>query len=147
MPKHGKKYRAANGTGIREFGQADLKGRSRKAAGLDCRLPVKVAEVTKSLGSVMKMVKAGNKVVFDLNAKEVEGMGCEGGYIQNKKTKKVVPIKIYGKQGREQFGFDMWIQKTGKKVEEDNKKLKDKDEMVIGNVEKGFHRQDIEKAI
>ena len=61
--RRGLKYRAANGTAIVNEGEKAIRGYSNEAHLVD--MTMQVAEVTKPLGSVRAMVKAGNKVVFD----------------------------------------------------------------------------------
>ena len=58
-------------------------------------LTMQVAEVTKPLGSVRAMVKAGNKVVFD------DG----GSYILNKAT----GVKTNMEDRNGAYVFDIWI--------------------------------------
>ena len=61
--RRGLKYRAASGTAIVNEGEKAIRGYSNEAHMVD--MTMQVAEVTKPLGSVRAMVKAGNKVVFD----------------------------------------------------------------------------------
>ena len=59
---------------------------------------IQVAEVKKILGSVEKIISAGNRVVFDL---------YEGSYIQNKRTS--TKTQVYRKNGV--FQFDVYVPK------------------------------------
>ena len=59
----GKHYRAANGSVIRNHGQRVITGRTDEDTLVS--MPIQVADVSKVLGSVREMVKAGNRVVFD----------------------------------------------------------------------------------
>ena len=91
--KRGLKYRAANGTAIINEGERSLKGYTNEANLVD--MAMQVCEVTKPLGSVRAMVKAGNKVVFD------EG----GSYIIHKASG--VKTAIEDRNGA--FVFDIWV--------------------------------------
>ena len=60
-------------------------------------MAMQVAEVTKPLGSVRAMVKAGNRVVFDE----------QGSYIQNKFTGLVTQVE----ERNGAYVFDIWVPK------------------------------------
>ena len=70
-----------------------MKGYTNEANLVD--MAMQVADVTKPLGSVRAMLKAGNRVVFD------EG----GSFIQNKATGIVTTIE----DGNGAFVFDIWV--------------------------------------
>ena len=93
--RRGLKYRAANGTAILNEGEKNIKGYSNEANLVD--MTMQVAEVTKPLGSVRAMVKAGNKVVFD------DG----DSYILNKAT----GVKTCMDDRNGAFVFDIWVPK------------------------------------
>ena len=61
--KAGVKYRAANGGSIVNKGERKLQGYTSEANLVD--MSMQVCDVTKPLGSVRAMLKAGNRVVFD----------------------------------------------------------------------------------
>ena len=86
-------------------------------------MTMQVAEVTKPLGSVRTMVKAGNKVVFD------EG----DSYILNKAT----GIKTCMEDRTGAFVFDIWVPKGNNASEErqgyNGKYFKALDEEEEGN--------------
>ena len=84
MSKGGIKYRAANGTPIKNFGEKNLKGWTEE--GIPFAFKTQVAEVKTPLGSVYHMVKSGNKVEFD----------ASGGRIINQVTGQIIPIKERG---------------------------------------------------
>ena len=58
--KRGMCYRAANGTPIRNHGACRARGNTDDGAPVEMRF--QVADVTKTLGAVRKMVEAGNRV-------------------------------------------------------------------------------------
>ena len=91
--KQGLRYRAANGTSIRNEGERDLKGYTSEGNLVD--MSMQVCEVTKPLGSVRAMLQAGNRVVFDKG----------GSYIQNHATG--IKTCIEDKNGA--FVFDIWV--------------------------------------
>ena len=59
----GQRYRAANGSTIRSYGQRVVSG--SYANGKKVSLPIQVADVNTVLGSVREVVSVGNRVVFD----------------------------------------------------------------------------------
>ena len=93
--RQGLTYRAANGTAIKNEGERALEGYTGE--GNRANMTMQVAEVTKPLGSVRAMVKAGNMVVFD------DG----DSYIVNKATG--VKTVIEDRNGA--FVFDIWVPK------------------------------------
>jgi hypothetical protein len=62
-------YKVANGARIPNMGEKDIRGTSDEGHPLDIK--PQVAEVSKFLASIAKMLNAGNRVVFEGN----------GGYI------------------------------------------------------------------
>ena len=100
--RRGLKYRAANGTSIANEGEKSLRGYTNEANLVD--MSMQVANVTKPLGSVRAMLKAGNRVVFD------EG----DSFILNKATG--VRTNIEDRNGA--FVFDIWVPR-GKDEKED----------------------------
>ena len=69
-----------------------------------CSLTMQCGKVTKPLGAVIQIVKAGNRVVFD----EINGSVADGSSIENKKTGKKIMIMEHGGT----FGFKMWLKKN-----------------------------------
>ena len=100
--RQGLKYRAANGTAILNEGEKPIRGYSNEANLID--MTMQVAEVTKPLGSVRAMVKAGNKVVFDNG----------DSYILNKATG--VKTRMEDRNGA--FVFDIWVPKGNNSSEQ-----------------------------
>jgi len=78
MSRVGGKYRAANGTRIKNFGQQKVGFSS--AEGHKCEMPFQVAEVERPLVSVAHLTSAGNQVIFEEH----------GGSIVNNKTGKSI---------------------------------------------------------
>ena len=99
--RSGLKYRAANGTSIANEGERVLRGYTKEANMVD--MAMQVAEVTKPLGSVRAMVKAGNRVVFDE----------QGSYIQNKFTGLVTQVE----ERNGAYVFDIWVPRNKNKQE------------------------------
>ena len=91
--KAGMCYTAANGSDIRNYGQKRMSGvnESWEPAGITAQ----VADVHRNLGSVIRMMEAGNRVVFD----------SDWSYIENKKTKKKTTMR----QEHGLMSFDVWI--------------------------------------
>lgn len=108
--KKGMNYVAANGTEIKNFGEKVVKGVSDE--GFEISAKMQVADVKRTLGSVVSMNKTGNRVVLDGNES----------YVQNKKTGKKIKISLEGNQ----YVFYMWT-RVGHKAE---------DNMQIGTVVK-----------
>jgi hypothetical protein len=110
--RRGQEWTAANGTKIFNEGQKTIEGIPEGWLGEGaCSLTMQCGKVTKPLGAVIQMVKAGNKVVFD----EVNGSIQDGSYIENKKTGKTITIMEHGGT----FGFKIWLKK-GNKTKEKN---------------------------
>jgi hypothetical protein len=80
MSKAGGKYRAANGTRIRNLGQQQVAFTS--AEGHKCAMPFQVAEVERPLISVAQLTSAGNSVV----------LSDTGGQIVNAATGKTIEL-------------------------------------------------------
>ena len=91
--RQGACYTAANGTDIKAYGEKVIKGVSDEGLGISVKM--QVADVKRTLGSVMSMNRTGNKVVLD----------GEDSYILNKKTGKVMKIHVEGHQ----YVFYMWV--------------------------------------
>ena len=72
--RRGVQCEVANGVKLPNIGEKRFLGTT--AEGIQRKLTAQVCNVNKGLLSVMKVVKAGNKVVFD----------ADGSYIQDKKT-------------------------------------------------------------
>ena len=83
---------AANGTGINIYGEQEIRGKDNK--GYDVKMRMTCADVKKPLASVMKIVKKGNRVVFD-----------EESYVENKKTGIKTPVREEGGV----YVFDIWV--------------------------------------
>ena len=105
MSKSGRGYRAANGSPIEAFGERSLKGVTDNWYPFNIK--AQVAAVKSPLGSVMHMVKAGNRLVFD----------SQGSFMQNKITGQT--LKIHERNGG--FEMDLWIEECKKpKVKEES---------------------------
>ena len=91
--RQGLKYRAANGTSIRNEGERDLKGYTTEGNRVD--VSMQVCDVTKPLGSGRAMLQAGNRVIFDKG----------GSFIENKASG--VRTNIEDRNGV--FVFDIWV--------------------------------------
>ena len=133
----GMKYRAANGTPIANHGERAVKGISGDWNPMG--VTIQVAGVKKTLGAVMPMMKAGNRVVFD----------DEGSYIFNKPTGKYTVIE----ERNGEFVFDLWVQRakedisTGQydvlKEDEEEEEKNDKEENAVSKPKAtGFVWQD-----
>ena len=72
--RRGVQYEVANGVKLPNLGEKRFIGTTRE--GIQRKLAAQVCNVNKGLLSVMKVVRAGNTVVFD----------SDGSYIQDKKT-------------------------------------------------------------
>ena len=101
--KRGLKYRAANGTSIANEGEKSLRGYTNEANLVD--MSMQVANVTKPLGSVRAMLKAGNRVVFD------EG----DSFILNKATGEMNLLR----EDDGQFVLDVWVPPPGSSLAND----------------------------
>ncbi len=97
MSSRGAYYEAANGSPIWNEGEKDVKGESE--AGTNLELTFQVAGVKGPIGSVRKVCKAGNLVIFD----EDEGV------IVNKKTGIKTPFTVNEKGIS---AFRMWVRKN-----------------------------------
>ncbi len=80
MSKAGGKYRAANGTRIRNLGQQKVAFST--AEGHQCAMPFQVAEVERPLISVAQLTSAGNRVILK----------DTGGQIVNVKSGKTIDL-------------------------------------------------------
>ena len=104
--KAGMCYTAANGTDIANYGEKQLNGLNNE--GEETGITAQVADVRRNLASVVKMMDAGNRVVFDE----------EWSYIENKRTKRRTTMN----RERGLMNFDVWVKKntpqtTARKVE------------------------------
>ena len=99
-------YTAANGTKIYNQGERDIVGRTKE--GSPAVMTFQVCAVDGPLGSVRKMCRAGNRVVFD-----DDGQGG-GSYIENKKTGKISKIIDDG----ELYVLQLKVPKTPKGMKE-----------------------------
>ena len=79
--RRGVEYEVANGIRIPNLGEKRFIGTSDE--GISRRLTAQVCDVNKALLSVSKMVKAGNRVIFD----------PEGSYIEDKNTGECMNLK------------------------------------------------------
>ena len=84
MSKVGGKYRAANGTRIRNLGQQKVAFIT--AEGHKCEMPFQVAEVERPLVSVAQLTSAGNRVILNE----------QGGQIANVKSGKTIELARRG---------------------------------------------------
>ena len=128
--RQGLKYRAANGTSIKNEGERGLRGYTAEGNLVD--MSMQVCEVTKPLGSVRAMLQAGNRVTFDKG----------GSYIENKATG--VRTNIEDRNGA--FVFDIWVPRVNEQHEKGNqqqsngyngkywKALEDQEDEINGNV-------------
>ena len=89
----GLKYRAANGTSIKNEGERGLRGYTTEGNLVD--MSMQVCDVTKPLGSVRAMLQAGNRVIFDKG----------GSFIENKASG--IRTNIEDRNGA--FVFDIWV--------------------------------------
>ena len=90
----GRHYSAANGSGIRNYGQRIISGKNEARRLVN--LLIRVADVKKVFGSVREMVTAGTGVVFDRDEH-----GNSLSYLEHKATgRKTV---IYDRSGNYQF--------------------------------------------
>lgn len=95
--RRGVQYEVANGVRIPNLGEKVFKGVT--AEGLQRTITSQVCEVNKSLLSVSKCVKAGNRVVFDE----------EEAYIEDKKTGDRMWLEATGGM----YALKLWVRKTG----------------------------------
>ena len=121
--RSGVRYRVANGSTVPNEGEKAIPA-------VDCngnRLTStwQGAKITKALGSIKEMVKAGNKVIFDQDEH-----GKNTSHIYNKHTKGTVPINDTTKG----YEFDMWV-KVGKNRKHVKASGSDSAPMEVGQVE------------
>ena len=119
--RKGMRYRAANGSGIKNYGEKDVSGYN--GHGGQVSMTLQVADVTKTLGSVYRWVEAGNRVVFDRGSD-----GKCNSYILNKGTGAVT--KMYDSNGA--FCFDLWVKRDASSMREDRGKLNSGRYHVLG---------------
>ena len=94
--KQGVKYGTASGHSIPNLGQVDLDVITDDGA--NTQLSLQMADVTKTLLSVKRMTKAGNRVVFD-------DPNTVGSFIENKTTGKKTPLR----QHNGVYYMDVWV--------------------------------------
>ena len=99
----GKSYVVANGSKVEDIGQVQTHGLNEDWEQVNATWRVTEPSVRKPLASAVKCMRAGNRVVLDLD--EENG----GSYIYNKKTKKRTKLYVHD----EVIKFKMWI-KPGK---------------------------------
>ena len=89
------KYEVADGSQIPHLGEKEFEAYTE--AGLWRNMTAQVTEVNKALLSVSRMVKAGNRVVFD----------SDGSYIEHKSSGEWTPLE----ETRGIYKVKMWIPK------------------------------------
>lgn len=105
--KNGRNFTAANGSTIKNYGAKEVKGKTDK--GTDATIVFQVAGVTKPLGAVRRLTKAGpmgNRVVFDE----------DGSYIEDKRSGQRTTIVDTGKD----YIVEMWVEKKEDRENECN---------------------------
>ena len=127
MSKKGVGFIAANGSGIKSFGENRTVGYTESGEGFGMK--IQCAEVKKVLGSAHKMNMGGNVVVLD------------GGksYMQNKKSGQKTKIEYEGGQ----YVMYLWVPSTKETVKESSKILKGNSFAILATEmeESGFTRQ------
>ena len=114
--KAGRNYKAANGTVIKNYGERRLEGWNEK--GVKTGITMQVADVSKPLGSVSKMTKAENTVIFSKGRSIITS--DPGGKIAEAAFKLCKPdstTQLEEKNGV--YSFDMWIRREQRGVEEE----------------------------
>ena len=91
--KKGMSYSAANGSEIKAYGEKVVRGFFDEGFGMHAKM--QVADVKRTLASVMSMNRTGNKVVLD----------GQHSYLENKKTGRRIQIHIEGNQ----YVFYIWV--------------------------------------
>ena len=99
----GFKYYGADGSAIAHLGEQNIQGRTANGSGF--AMTAQVAQITKPLCAIRKVVKAGNRVVFD---SEEDG----GSFVTNKRTGEVTRINEV--QG--DYQVDVWVPTEGQEV-------------------------------
>jgi hypothetical protein len=89
-------FRSAKGEPIENYGEKSVKAVTDDGCPVD--LTLTVANVNKGLGSIPKIMKGGNTVVFDET----------GSYIMHKQSCKKIPLR----RERGVFAFDLWVKKA-----------------------------------
>ena len=95
--KTGMLYRAANDSPIKVHGEMHFKGVNDSGNRLN--MIMQVADVKVPLGSVSRIVNAGNAVTFDER----------GGIIVNRRTGRVTKLR----ENKGSYEFDMWVPNSG----------------------------------
>ena len=112
-------YVVANGASIYNKGELTLRGKAEN--GTRMNVIAQASDVTKPLAAAREIIKAGNRIVLDE----------EGSYIENKSTRKRIPIK------REHGMFTVTM-----KLEKGNRREHERQYAVMGTEdEPSFHRQ------
>ena len=94
--RKGVQYEVASGTLIPNLGEKKFVAVGEH--GEMRRMTAQVCEVNKALLSVSKMVRAGNRVVFEE----------EGSYAEDRKTNE----RMYFKESAEMYMLKLWVKKT-----------------------------------
>ena len=95
--KRGVKYEVANGVQIPNLGERKFVGVTEE--GIAREMTARICAVNKSLMSVSKIARAGNRVIFD----------SEGSYIEDKETSE----KLWMSEVSGMYSVKMWVSKTG----------------------------------
>ena len=114
-------YSAANGSDIKAFGEKRIRGLFDEGFGFNAKM--QVADVKRTLASVMSMNRTGNKVVLD----------GQSSYLENKRSGKRVKIHIEGNQ----YVFYLWVRAGYQPVEA----------MHIGQIQKPSARNEIRRWV
>ena len=112
----GVNYRAANGTTIKNYGEKRLEGWNEK--GRKTGLTMQVADVSKILGSVSKMTKAKNTIIFSAGksiiTSDPEGRVAEAA-IKASRPENTTELR----ESNGVYTFDLWIpRKNGETINE-----------------------------
>ena len=89
-------FHGADSTPIPNLGSQTAKGKSDQEKPVDISIDFEVANISRSLGSVSKLIRKNNKVVFD------DG----DSYIQNKKSGKRINLR----EEESLFFLDVWCE-------------------------------------
>ena len=127
MSKKGIGYIAANGSGIKNFGEKKIVGYTE--SGESMSMKIQCAEVKQFLGSVHKMNMGGNVVVLD----------GKKSYMQNKESGQKTKIEYEGGQ----YVMYIWVPSSKETVRESSKILKGNSFAILAteSEESGFTRQ------
>ena len=117
--RRGMSYTVANGAAIANKGEVTLRGQAEN--GTIMNVIAQVSDVTKPIAAVREILKGGNRIVMDETVS----------YIDNKHSKKIIPIK----RGNGIFIVTITIPNVAVKAIEKQYAI-----MATGDVE-SFHRQ------